>query len=75
MQVRALQILADNKDKLDALAAKLLEKEVIFREDLEEVFGQRAGDPELTETSRLNTNKGETPEEEAVTALDSCSQL
>ena len=48
---RALQILSENKDKLDALAAKLLEKEVIFREDLEEIFGQRAWDPELSETS------------------------
>ncbi len=25
------------------------EKEVIFREDLEEIFGKRAWDPELTE--------------------------
>ncbi|MGL6038187.1 MAG: hypothetical protein ACRC0E_04780, partial [Soonwooa sp.] len=32
-----------------ALANKLLEKEVIFREDLEEIFGKRAWDPELTE--------------------------
>lgn len=47
---RALHILETNKDKLDALANKLLEKEVIFREDLEEIFGQRAWDPELTET-------------------------
>ncbi len=46
---RALQILRDNREKLDALATKLLEKEVIFREDLEEIFGQRAWDPELTE--------------------------
>ncbi|MHA6696782.1 ATP-dependent zinc metalloprotease FtsH [Chryseobacterium sp. A301] len=46
---RALQILTDNRDKLDALASKLLEKEVIFREDLEEIFGKRAWDPELTE--------------------------
>ncbi len=46
---RALHILSNNKDKLYALANKLLEKEVIFREDLEEVFGKRAWDPELTE--------------------------
>lgn len=46
---RAVQILRDSRDKLDALAGKLLEKEVIFREDLEEVFGKRAWDPELTE--------------------------
>ena len=46
---RALHILAENRDKLDALSNKLLEKEVIFREDLEEIFGKRAWDPELTE--------------------------
>ena len=52
---RALTILTENRDKLDALAAKLLEKEVIFREDLEEVFGKRAWDPELTEHPVSNT--------------------
>jgi cell division protease FtsH len=46
---RAVTILTENRDKLDALAQKLLEKEVIFREDLEEIFGKRAWDPELTE--------------------------
>ena len=73
---RALKILEENKDKLDALATKLLEKEVIFREDLEEVFGHRAWDPELTEHPVSNTHKGETPEEEAViVAPDSGTQL
>jgi cell division protease FtsH len=46
---RALKILSENSDKLHALSSKLLEKEVIFREDLEEVFGKRAWDAELTE--------------------------
>ena len=46
---RAIQILNDNRDKLDALAQKLLDKEDIFREDLELIFGKRAWDPELTE--------------------------
>ncbi|WP_018675252.1 ATP-dependent zinc metalloprotease FtsH [Riemerella columbina] len=46
---RAVQILTENRDKLDALANKLLEKEVIFREDLEAIFGKRAWDPELTD--------------------------
>lgn len=39
---RALTILTENKDKLTLLADKLLEKEVIFKEDLEEIFGKRA---------------------------------
>ncbi|MEG0925646.1 MULTISPECIES: ATP-dependent zinc metalloprotease FtsH [Chryseobacterium] len=58
---RAVRILTENKDKLDALANKLLEKEVIFREDLEDIFGKRAWDPELTEKPVTNTipEKGE----------------
>ena len=35
---RAKRILAENKDKLSALATQLLEKEVIFKEDLEKIF-------------------------------------
>jgi ATP-dependent metalloprotease FtsH len=38
------QILTTNKDKLIMLAEKLLEKEVIFKEDLEEIFGKRPFD-------------------------------
>ena len=38
---RAKTILSEHKDKLDQLAQKLLEKEVIFRDDLEAVFGKR----------------------------------
>jgi cell division protease FtsH len=38
------QILTVNKDKLTILAEKLLEKEVIFKEDLEEIFGKRPFD-------------------------------
>ncbi len=38
------QILISNKDKLTLLAEKLLEKEVIFKEDLEEIFGKRPFD-------------------------------
>ncbi|MCL2511846.1 MAG: ATP-dependent zinc metalloprotease FtsH [Bacteroidales bacterium] len=37
----ALQIVADNMEKIEILAARLLEREVIFREDLEEIFGVR----------------------------------
>ena len=72
---RALEILATNKDKLDALAAKLLEKEVIFREDLEEVFGVRAWDPELTEHPVSNTQAAEEETEEVIIAPESGTQL
>lgn len=38
---RALKILGENKDKLTELAEYLLEKEVIFKENLEKIFGKR----------------------------------
>ena len=41
---RAKQILGENKDKLTELAEKLLEKEVIFADDLEKLFGKREFD-------------------------------
>jgi cell division protease FtsH len=43
---RAKKILIENKEKLERLATVLLEKEVIFREDLEEIFGKRPFDAE-----------------------------
>jgi ATP-dependent metalloprotease FtsH len=39
--IRAKQLLTDNKDKLVELAELLLEKEVIFKENLEGIFGKR----------------------------------
>ncbi|MEN9323367.1 MAG: hypothetical protein RL699_1147 [Bacteroidota bacterium] len=38
---RAIQILEENKDKLHSLADILIEKEVIFKDDLEAIFGKR----------------------------------
>ncbi len=38
---RAIKILQDNKDKLEQLANILIEKEVIFKDDLETIFGKR----------------------------------
>ncbi|MEO9954402.1 MULTISPECIES: ATP-dependent zinc metalloprotease FtsH [Nonlabens] len=38
---RAIKILDENKDKLTELAEILLEKEVIFKDDLEKIFGKR----------------------------------
>jgi cell division protease FtsH len=42
---RALKILTENKDKLELLAEKLLIDEVIFKENLEEIFGKRQWEP------------------------------
>lgn len=38
---RAIEILQENKDKLIQLADILIEKEVIFKDDLETIFGRR----------------------------------
>src|SRR5690554_6447773 len=38
---RAVKILEENKDKLTELANVLLEKEVIFKDNLEKIFGER----------------------------------
>lgn len=46
---RALKVLTENKDKLQALAEKLLTSEVIFKEDLETIFGKREWDTEREE--------------------------
>ena len=73
---RAVRILSENKDKLNALANKLLEKEVIFREDLEDIFGKRAWDPELTERPVTNTIPlHEKVEESEIQAPESPAQL
>lgn len=46
---RAIQILEENKDKLNQLADILIEKEVIFKDDLENIFGKRTWDKNLEE--------------------------
>jgi cell division protease FtsH len=43
---RAIAILKANEDKLQLLAEKLLSKEVVFKEDLVEIFGKRQWEPE-----------------------------
>lgn len=52
--IRTKKILEDNKDKLIALAEKLLEKEVIFRDDLEEIFGKSIYEAELIEEKKVS---------------------
>ncbi|TRX35593.1 ATP-dependent zinc metalloprotease FtsH [Flavobacterium restrictum] len=46
---RAIAILEENKDKLNQLADILIEKEVIFKDDLEAIFGKRTFDKNLEE--------------------------
>ncbi|MBC3757365.1 ATP-dependent zinc metalloprotease FtsH [Hyunsoonleella sp. SJ7] len=46
---RAVKLLEDNKDKLTELAEVLLEKEVIFKDNLEKIFGKRPFEKEERE--------------------------
>jgi len=50
---RALNLLETNKDKLTELAEILLDKEVIFKDDLEKIFGKRPFDKEKEEGKPL----------------------
>lgn len=49
---RALELLGNNQDKLAQLADRLLTSEVIFKEDLEAIFGKRQWDPIEEEISK-----------------------
>ena len=55
---RALKLLTDNKVKLSELAEKLLSSEVIFKEDLEAIFGKRVWDK--TEDNTDDSKEGKT---------------
>jgi cell division protease FtsH len=56
---RALNLLKENEEKLTQLAEKLLSKEVIFKEDLELIFGKRIWDEEDKEDSDSNKSSDE----------------
>lgn len=58
---RAIDLLENNKDKLIKLADKLLEEEVIFKEDLEDIFGKRPWNKE--EEVKVESNGHEAPAE------------
>jgi cell division protease FtsH len=61
---RALKILTENKDKLELLAEKLLIDEVIFKENLEEIFGKRPWDPAELIEEKENGSKDSASENE-----------
>lgn len=56
---RAVEILSTHRNKLDALASKLLDKEVIFRRSGGNLW-KRAWDPELTEQPLSATTENDT---------------
>lgn len=51
--VKTKELLNEHKAKLTLLAEKLLEKEVIFRDDLEVIFGKRPFDKEEVATTAI----------------------
>lgn len=57
---RAINLLEENKDKLTQLAEVLLEKEVIFKDNLREIFGKRPFDKEedIKEVDKESTTEG-----------------
>lgn len=67
---RACKLVKDNKDKLTTLAERLLEKEVIFKDDLVSILGERPFDkkeeeaPKKTSTTKKTAPKA-TPKKEA----------
>jgi ATP-dependent metalloprotease FtsH len=65
---RAKKILTENKDKLSLLAEKLLESEVIFKDDLIAIFGKRIWEkeeskPEFVNPEELNPTPEKTEED------------
>ncbi len=60
---RAIDLLEKNKEKLTELAELLLEKEVIFKDDLERIFGKRPFQKEEAVVSNESTTNKEEEEE------------
>lgn len=61
---RAIALLEKNKDKLTALADRLLEKEVIFKDDLEKIFGKRPFEKDEEEVKKVEPSTTEEVEDE-----------
>ena len=66
---RAIDILEKNKDKLITLAELLLQKEVIFKDDLQKIFGKRPYEESEEPVALLSeeAKKTESPSEEEKT--------
>ncbi len=60
---RTKQLLTDKKEQLEVIAKELLDKEIIFQSDLEELIGKRPFEKETTYQAFTNNN-GQTKEEE-----------
>ena len=71
---RALQLLNENKAQLEQLAARLLSSEVIFKEDLEAIFGKRQWDPIIEEAVEEVQEESVEAEVEQVDTEDASSE-
>ena len=60
--IRAIEILEKHKEKLTQLANVLLEKEVIFKDDLEKIFGERPFKKEEPVTAKKEENNSQEEE-------------
>ncbi|MEY4215945.1 MAG: hypothetical protein RLZZ68_401 [Bacteroidota bacterium] len=60
---RALSILTEHREKLVELADKLLTDEVIFKENLESIFGKRPWEPAELSAPEATEQSNETPSE------------
>ncbi len=61
---RTKQLLTDKRDGLEKLAEKLLEKEILFQSDLEEILGKRPFDNRTTYDEFVNGTKADAPAEQ-----------
>jgi ATP-dependent metalloprotease FtsH len=60
---RAIKLVKDNEDKLTTLAERLLEKEVLFKDDLLNILGERPFDKKDTEVEVEKEKKDESATE------------
>jgi cell division protease FtsH len=57
---RAIKLVKDNEDKLTTLAERLLEKEVLFKDDLLNILGERPFDKKDTEVEKEKKDESAT---------------
>lgn len=67
---RAKKVLLEHKDGHAQLAQRLIEKEVIFAEDLEEIFGKRPWTSRTDEILAANAEEDQAEEEQSNNATD-----
>ncbi|GAA3975812.1 ATP-dependent zinc metalloprotease FtsH [Pedobacter ginsengiterrae] len=64
--IKTKQLLTDKRDGLEKLAQKLLEKEILFQADLEEILGKRPFDTRTTYDEFVNGTGDQSPAAEGL---------